>query len=196
MPKLFTTSILRPRSIASKTKPKTSKRVVGPVLCRRRHADALRRIGGPARMGWARLARRDAVKQCGSLRPAASALWVYVSSFREGPGLLNVAVALRFSASRGYRQIYRNVRSATPARRVRYHGSGRGGSNCAGAPNGRFSIAANVKPRVDNLIPLPPCARRTCHTGLSLLFEVGVRPPHDGMRRMRRLNLSDAVTAD
>jgi hypothetical protein len=38
--------------------------------------------------------------------------------------------------------------------------------------------------------------RLTCHTGLSLLFEVGVRPPHDGMRRMRRLNLSDAVTAD
>src|SRR5215471_20474752 len=24
--------------------------------------------------------------------------------------------------------------------------------------------------------------RLTCHTGLSLLFEVGVRPPHDGMR--------------
>jgi hypothetical protein len=28
--------------------------------------------------------------------------------------------------------------------------------------------------------------RLTCHTGLSLLFEVGVRPPHDGMRRIGR----------
>jgi hypothetical protein len=38
--------------------------------------------------------------------------------------------------------------------------------------------------------------RLTCHTGLSLLFEVGVRPPHDGMRRMRRSNLSGALAAD
>jgi hypothetical protein len=38
--------------------------------------------------------------------------------------------------------------------------------------------------------------RLTCHTGLSLLFEVGVRPPHDGMRRMGRSNLSDALAAD
>ena len=38
--------------------------------------------------------------------------------------------------------------------------------------------------------------RRTCHTGLSLLFEVGVRPPHDGMRRMGRPNLSGAVATD
>ena len=35
--------------------------------------------------------------------------------------------------------------------------------------------------------------RLTCHTGLSLLFEVGVRPPHDGMRRMGRSNLSGAL---
>ena len=59
-----------------------------------------------------------------------------------------------------------------------------------------FSIAANVKPRLDHLIPPPSWARLTCHTGLSLLFEVGVRPPHDGMRRMERPNLSGAVAAD
>src|SRR6516225_9161241 len=35
-----------------------------------------------------------------------------------------------------------------------------------------------------------------CHTGLSLLFEVGARPPHDGMRRMGRPNLSGALAAD
>src|ERR1700756_4579368 len=38
--------------------------------------------------------------------------------------------------------------------------------------------------------------RLTCHTGLSLLFEVGVRPPHDGMRRMGRPNLSGPLAAD
>jgi len=38
--------------------------------------------------------------------------------------------------------------------------------------------------------------RFTCHTGLSLLFEVGVRPPHDGMRRMGRYNLTGALAAD
>jgi hypothetical protein len=36
--------------------------------------------------------------------------------------------------------------------------------------------------------------RLTCHTGLSLLFEVGVRPPHDGIRRMRRLNLLPQIS--
>ena len=35
-----------------------------------------------------------------------------------------------------------------------------------------------------------------CHTGLSLLFEVGVRPPHDGMRRMGRNNLTSALAAN
>ena len=59
-----------------------------------------------------------------------------------------------------------------------------------------FSIAANVKPRLDHLIPPPSWARLTCHTGLSLLFEVGVRPPHDGMRRMGRPNLWGALAAD
>ena len=34
------------------------------------------------------------------------------------------------------------------------------------------------------------------HTGLSLLFEVGVRPPHDGMRRMGRYNLNRALAAN
>src|SRR6516162_4999562 len=38
--------------------------------------------------------------------------------------------------------------------------------------------------------------RLTCHTGFSLLFEVGVRPPHDGMRRIGRPNLSGALAAD
>jgi hypothetical protein len=33
-------------------------------------------------------------------------------------------------------------------------------------------------------------------TGLSLLFEVGVRPPHDGIRRMGRPNLWGALAAD
>jgi hypothetical protein len=43
-----------------------------------------------------------------------------------------------------------------------------------------FSIAANVKPRSDRRRRL--ALRLTCHTGLSLLFEVGGRPPHDGIR--------------
>src|SRR5215468_8813915 len=38
--------------------------------------------------------------------------------------------------------------------------------------------------------------RFTCHTGFSLLFEVGVRPPHDGIRRMGRPNLWGALAAD
>src|SRR6516162_694525 len=38
--------------------------------------------------------------------------------------------------------------------------------------------------------------RLTCHTGFSLLFEVGARPPHDGMRRIGRPNLSGALAAD
>src|SRR5215472_17056915 len=60
-----------------------------------------------------------------------------------------------------------------------------------------FSIAANVKPRPDHIIPAPSCASaHLSHTGLSLLFEVGVRPPHDGIRRMRRPNLSGALAAD
>ena len=38
-----------------------------------------------------------------------------------------------------------------------------------------------------------------CHpvpTGLVLLFEVGARPPHDGMRRMGRYNLRDGLAAN
>ena len=52
---------------------------------------------------------------------------------------------------------------------------------------GPFSIAASVKLRPDDFM-LAPFPRSGCsgHTGLSLLFEVGVRPPHDGMRRMGR----------
>jgi hypothetical protein len=36
----------------------------------------------------------------------------------------------------------------------------------------------------------------TCHTGLSLLFEVGVRPPHDGIRRMGRPNQQGMCLVD
>jgi hypothetical protein len=43
-----------------------------------------------------------------------------------------------------------------------------------------FSIAANVKPRP--ITSYRPPSWASAHTGLSLLFEVGVRPPHDGMR--------------
>jgi len=54
---------------------------------------------------------------------------------------------------------------------------------------------------MSRLALITSCRRRlalrlTCHTGLSLLFEVGVRPPHDGMRRMERPNLSGALAAD
>src|SRR6516164_3591507 len=59
-----------------------------------------------------------------------------------------------------------------------------------------FSIAANVKPRPSTHIARRLALRLTCHTGLSLLFEVGVRPPHDGMSRMGRSNLSGAVATD
>ena len=38
----------------------------------------------------------------------------------------------------GFGWILHNAHSATPARRVRHHRSGRGGSNCAGTPNGRL----------------------------------------------------------
>ena len=58
----------------------------------------------------------------------------------------------------------------------------------------RFSIAASLarSPHTARRLAL----RLTCHTGLSLLFEVGVEPPHDGMRGMRRPNLSGALAAD
>src|SRR5260370_20404366 len=41
----------------------------------------------------------------------------------------------------------------------------------------------------------PFCASANDATGLLLLFEVGVKPPHDGMRRMGRYNLPGAITA-
>jgi hypothetical protein len=61
--------------------------------------------------------------------------------------------------------------------------------------------AASLSRPMSSLAASPHTARRlalrlTCHTGLSLLFEVGVRPPHDGMRRMGRSNLSGALAAD
>src|SRR5712692_8758111 len=60
----------------------------------------------------------------------------------------------------------------------------------------RFSIAASVKPGPDYLMLSPFCASASeRHTGLLLLFEVGAKPPHDGMRRMGRYNLSGALAA-
>ena len=64
------------------------------------------------------------------------------------------------------------------------------------AVNDRFSIAASVK-----LALITSCCHRFAlrlprPTGLLLLFEVGAKPPHDGMRRMGRYNLSDALAAD
>src|SRR5215467_12821638 len=42
----------------------------------------------------------------------------------------------------------------------------------------------------------PFCASATdTPTGLVLLFEVGARPPHDGMRRMGRYDLWDGLAA-
>jgi hypothetical protein len=38
--------------------------------------------------------------------------------------------------------------------------------------------------------------RQRRDTRLSLLFEVGIGPPHDGMKRMGRPNLSGALAAD
>src|SRR6516164_8350999 len=60
----------------------------------------------------------------------------------------------------------------------------------------RFSIAANVKPRPITSYRRCLALRLTSHTGLSLLFEVGIRPPHDGMRRMGRYNLWDGLAAN
>jgi len=62
--------------------------------------------------------------------------------------------------------------------------------------NGRFSIAASVKPRLDYLMLSPFCASANDHTGLLLLFEVSAKPPHDGMRRMGWYNLLSALAAD
>jgi hypothetical protein len=62
--------------------------------------------------------------------------------------------------------------------------------------SGGFSIAANVKPHPITSYRRCLALRLTCHTGLSLLFEVGVRPPHDGMRRMGRSNLWGALAAN
>jgi hypothetical protein len=60
----------------------------------------------------------------------------------------------------------------------------------------RFSIAARVKLRLMSSCSHPFALRLSGHTGPLLLFEVGLRPPHDGMRRMGRLNLSGALAAD
>jgi hypothetical protein len=70
--------------------------------------------------------------------------------------------------------------------------SRRFGSRCR---EGRFSIAARAKPRSDYLMLSPFALRQRCHTELWLLFEVGAKPPHDGLRRMGRFNLSGAIAA-
>ena len=58
-----------------------------------------------------------------------------------------------------------------------------------------FSIAARVKLRPNISCCSPFALRLMTPTGLVLLFEVGVEPPHDGMRRMGRFNLSGALAA-
>jgi hypothetical protein len=68
----------------------------------------------------------------------------------------------------------------------------------AGA-NGCFSIAAYVKSGLimSSYVPSSldlPC--RCAVTELVLLFEVGVWPPHDGVRRMEWFNLSGALTSN
>src|SRR5215471_10934240 len=60
-----------------------------------------------------------------------------------------------------------------------------------------FSIAASVKFWPDDFMLSPFCASATdTPTGLVLFFEVGARPPHDGMRRMGPYNLRDSLAAN
>src|SRR5215469_18219920 len=77
----------------------------------------------------------------------------------------------------------------------------------ATSPNGSMTATSNTfaaRPSLSrpmSSVALITSYRRrlallTCHTGLSLLFEVGARPPHDGLRRMGRPNLSGALAAD
>ena len=62
-------------------------------------------------------------------------------------------------------------------------------------------MTASLSRPVSSLSLVTSCCHRFrfgyCPTGLVLLFEVGVRPPHDGMmRRMGRYNLGDALAAN
>ena len=58
-----------------------------------------------------------------------------------------------------------------------------------------FSIAADVKFQSMTSCCHPALWLMTPHE-LALLFEVGVRPPHDGMRRMGRNNLTGILATD
>src|SRR5215469_15016289 len=59
--------------------------------------------------------------------------------------------------------------------------------------NSLLAMSASLSRPMSSVALITSYRRRlallTCHTGLSLLFEVGARPPHDGMRRMGRPNL-------
>jgi hypothetical protein len=77
--------------------------------------------------------------------------------------------------------------------------------DCSGA-SGRVPAAEAERPllyrgqcQASPFHLIPPAVLRfgsLVNTRLSLLFEVGVRPPHDGMRRMGRPNLSGTLAAD
>jgi hypothetical protein len=65
----------------------------------------------------------------------------------------------------------------------------------------RFGMAASLSRPVSSLGLITAsrrhfALRRICHTGLWLLFEVGAKPPHDGMRRVGRYNLRDGLAAN
>src|SRR5436190_9891818 len=60
-----------------------------------------------------------------------------------------------------------------------------------------FSIAASVKPRSDYLLLSPFCASADDATrGSCFSSRSAPKPPHDGMRRMGRYNLSGVLAAD
>src|SRR5437868_12511165 len=69
---------------------------------------------------------------------------------------------------------------------------------CASATDATrgFSIAARVKRGPDYLMPTPFCASATDATrGSGFSSRSAVRPPHDGLRRMGRYNLTGALAA-
>jgi len=65
--------------------------------------------------------------------------------------------------------------------------------------NGSFSIAAEVKALSlchAYSFPRKLCVRLMSLHGLVLLFEVDAGPPHDGVRRVERFNLSGFLAAE
>ena len=67
---------------------------------------------------------------------------------------------------------------------------------CACTLKVRFSIAASVKLRPDYFMPLPFALRLMMPHGARASLRGRRKPPHDGMRRMGRYNLSGALAAD